>query len=99
MKFPWGHFPMCVSSMPHTTQGFRFVTIVYEGLLGNHSRFCFCWSMRVYMRPAAGFADAMVCLCAPFCDIVHAALHAFEYCGIGGVVANGVSDTVPGDCV
>ncbi len=52
------------------------------------------------LHPATGFADAVVCLPAPLCDIVRAALHAFDYCGIafGGVVANGVSDTVQGDC-
>ena len=46
--------------------------------------------------------NAMVCLAAPLCDIVHAALLVCNYCGIaafGGVVANGASDTVQGDCV
>ncbi len=56
--------------------------------------------MMVYMRPATGFADAMVSLPATLRDIVRAALHAFDYFDIAfrGVVANGVSSTSQGDC-
>ena len=45
--------------------------------------------------------DAMVCLAAPLCDIVYAALQVFDYCGtaFGAVLALPVSGTVQGGCL
>ncbi len=76
------------------------MVIVYEVCLGSTHISCLFLSMMVYMCPATGVVDAMGCLPATLCDIVCAALHAFDYFDIafGGVLTLPVSGTIQGDC-